>query len=183
MKTFTATILAAALTAGAASAATLTPIGATFDPDAVANRGSDNGRNIIGNAFDGDASTFFEIGLGSTVDFVFGQPFTGPGSVIEVTFGSADARPESATIFGGRNGTFTELARVTNAQSQTPFSFAFGGTFDVLRFTDTSTPRQGQTTGGFDIAEVSVSPVPVPAAGLLLLGGLAGMGAMARRKR
>ena len=36
--------------------------------------------------------------------------------------------------------------------------------------------------GGF-IDNVSIAPVPLPAAGLLLMGGLAGLGAVARRRR
>ena len=39
-----------------------------------------------------------------------------------------------------------------------------------------------RTNDGFSLDDIAVSAVPLPASGLLLLGGLAGFGAFARRK-
>ena len=49
-----------------------------------------------------------------------------------------------------------------------------GGWFDEVRF------ERGGTT--FEFASISATPVPLPAAGWMLLGGLAALGAMGRRR-
>ncbi|MGR3655540.1 VPLPA-CTERM sorting domain-containing protein, partial [Paracoccus sp. (in: a-proteobacteria)] len=44
--------------------------------------------------------------------------------------------------------------------------------------------RSGTTSfDGFDVDSVSVAPVPLPAAGLMLLAGLGGFGVMRRRQK
>lgn len=36
---------------------------------------------------------------------------------------------------------------------------------------------------GYDVSKVSIAPVPLPAGGLMLLGGLGGLAALRRRKK
>lgn len=177
-----AAIAGAALMGGAANAATVFATNATIVKDGP--RGTADNRNVIGNALGSTMGDFFELGLGAIVDFTFGQNFTGPGNVVEVTFNTVSNHPESADIFLGSGGTFTKLTSISNVQAQGPSgaSFDFAGVFDTLRLVDT-TARRGQSTGGFDVDVISVAAVPLPASGLLLLAGMGGLGALRRRRK
>ena len=193
IRTLLASAVFAVAFAVSASAATVTytdpllPIdgyatGITYDDAAL--RGSANGRDNAANALGNTPGDFFEIGYGSTVDLTFGTLFTSPGSTVEVTNGSRSGWLESVRIFvGTAGGAFFEItgSPFTNAAATLNFSFT-GGPFDTLRFVDTSPVRPGTTTGGWDIASVRVTPIPLPAGGLLLLGGLAGLAGLRRRK-
>ena len=152
--------------------------------DDAANRGTSSGRDNPANALGSNASDFFEIGFGSTVDLKFGTMFQSPGTLIEVTGGSASAWPESVDIFVGVGGVFTSVGSMDNTAAQAPggeFTF-LAGNFDTIRLVDTSSyPASG--SGGWDIGAVRVSPVPLPAAGFLLLAGLGGLGALRRKKK
>ncbi|MGR3540215.1 MAG: VPLPA-CTERM sorting domain-containing protein [Hasllibacter sp.] len=179
LKTLIATAAIAMLPA-VAGAATIFATDATIEQDGP--RGTANDRDNINNALGETDGTFFELGLGGIVDFTFGQLFTGPGNVVEVTFGNPAGFPESADILLGFEGVFTFLTSVPNIGAQGPggATFDFSGTFDTVRFVDTT--QTNARTGGFDIDSVSVAAVPLPAGGLLLLGALGGLGFMRRRK-
>lgn len=139
---------------------------------------------------------FLSLGLGGAAVFSFGQMFTGPASVLEVTWGKRAGYLETARVFVGNvfaAGTpvfnasdFTEIGAVTNADPLT--SFAIEGTWRYLAFLDTSPQVRGRD--GYDIDSVSVSTVPpsveipaipLPASGLLLLGGLIGFARLRRK--
>lgn len=183
--------LSCALTAAAAPAlaATIQPISASIVIDGP--RGTLNDRDDINNALDNDLSSFFELGYNAVVDFTFGQLFQGPGHIIEIT-GIPNFDPswkEAIKIEVGRNGVFTtaEPNPYFNTDAYNKVAFTFTGVFDTLRLTDV-TPTFGSLkanagpTGGFDVANISVAPVPVPAAGLLLIGALGGIAALGRRR-
>lgn len=190
--------LAALMTAGAANAAIVTvgPGGynggwatqITYNDDNVTTQrgtaqGRDNGLNALGPT-DGP---FFELGNVGEALFTFGMEFVSPGSTYEVTFGSRDGLVEKAKVYVGllsNPGSWTAVspAEIVNSTSGAiTFTFS-GGPFDVLRFVN-SGPIVGPT-GGFDIDSVRVTPapIPLPAAGVLLMGALGGM-AMLRRKQ
>ncbi len=158
--------------------------------DDAALRGTDDDRDNPANALGSDASDFFEIGFGSTVDLKFGSAFTSPGTLIEVTNGNVAGWPESVDILVGNDGdpgSFFKVGSLDNTAAQNPggqFTFA-GGPFDTVRLIDTSSSPapNGSTEGGWDIAAVRVSAVPVPAAMPLLLAGVGALGIAARRKR
>lgn len=184
-----------AVVAGGASAAIVEFGSNDFDDgwasfiryDDAANRGTVNDRDNPANALGSDASDFFEIGFGSSVDLKFGSEFTSPGTLIEVTNGSTTSWPESVAVWVGNDGddgSFFKVGDMSNSDAQNPggeFTFA-GGPFDTVRLVDTSTfPTSG--SGGWDIAAVRVSAVPVPAALPLLAAGLGAFGFIARRKR
>ena len=61
----------------------------------------------------------------------------------------------------------------------------FSGSESVLsiRFTPTGTGRGDQGDKDFALAGVEIAPIPLPAGAALLLGALAGLGALKRRKR
>jgi len=154
------------------------------DDNAIANRGTtlnrDNPLNALGagSMGAGGLPTFFEIGRGSSVELTFGRAFGGPASVIEVTGGSrASGVRETAEVFVGFAGTFTSVGTINNISETSVLSFG-AGPFDTLLIQDTTTDSR---SNGFDIASVQVSAVPVPAAGLLLLSVLGGLGLMRRR--
>jgi hypothetical protein len=177
----------------AASATTMTAGDATlFDNgyatwieyETSADRGTANDRDNATNALGSNFSTFFEIGYESTVTLQFGTLFTSPGTVIEVTFGDTDDRlewPESVEIFvGNLGGAFQSIGTFTNETESVALTFG-GGPFNAMRMTDvTDRTKFSADTGGWDIAAVRVTPVPLPAGGLLLLTGL---GVLALRRR
>jgi hypothetical protein len=158
----------------------------TYDDAAL--RGSTNDRDNPDNALGATDGDFFEIGYGSTVDLTFGTLFRPSGTTVEITNGTRGPNTsffETITVFFGINGVFTQVATLTNAGPNGPLTLTFslpgGPSYDTIRFVDTTVGRPGPT-GGWDIDSVRVSPVPLPAAGLLLLAGLGGLAALRRRK-
>lgn len=185
-----------------ADAAVMYASSATEIGDASGTRGTADDRDNINNALGSDFDTFFELGFNGVVKFQFGNPtgqqFFGPGAIVEITTGSADTWPEAVEIEVGTNGDAGSFVTAdpnpfTNQGADGTKSFTFsGGPFDTVRLTDvtlTEYPNANSTdknTGGFDVAAIGVSPVPLPASALLLLGGLGGLGgvsALRRRKR
>ena len=162
------TAIAAALVAGSAVGASAAPVYAT-DATIVVDgpRGTNNDRADPSNALGSSLGDFFELGFGAVVDFSFDRFFTGPGSIVEVSF-SADGPLEQVLIQGGRGGAFTDIATITNkvpgAQTAEGAQFLFAGAFNTLRLID-QTPTGGRLAGGFDVDRISVSAIPVPAAG------------------
>ena len=170
--------------------------------------GTSASRQDIGNvelgAGDGD---FFSLGLapanfnfGATAAFEIAQPFTGGSTVVEVT-NTPSAHWEAAGVYVGSSLSDLfykfisddNVGIVNNGKGGTEAavtSVSFTGTYTWIGFVDKSYEVYGNasagnlTQDGFDIDSFSVntSEVPLPAAGLLLMGALAGIGAMRRRK-
>jgi hypothetical protein len=119
--------------------------------------------------------------VGSDAALSFAQGFN-----TAVSFSYSSTANTTVSIFSGLNGTGDLLGTISlaaNAQngcSDSPFcfwnstTFSFVGVAKSLQF--------GSTAGvaGFD--DVSVAPVPVPAAGWLLMSGIGLVGAWRRRK-
>jgi opacity protein-like surface antigen len=197
MKLFLAATCAALMIGSAASAAVVTYTDNTLPIDGfatgityvdAAQRGLANNRNDPANALGATNGTFFEVGYGSTIDLTFGALFRPNGSTVEITNGSRGATTpfyETITILFGIGGVFTQVAMLDNAGPSGPltlfFSLPGGPSYDTVRFVDTTVGRP-QTTGGWDVDSVKVALVPLPAAGFLLLAGLAGLAAMRRRQ-
>lgn len=178
-----------ALTPVTAEAATIYATSAEEIGDASETRGTQNDRDNLDNALGSNFDTFFELGFGGVVEFQFGKKFSGPGSVVEITTMNPDNWPEAMTVEVGTKGDensfkFADPNPFTN--SDTTFTFG-GGPFDTVRLTDITRTLDGfrstNGTGGFDVAAIGVTPVPLPASALLLLGGFGGLGGLAALRR
>ncbi len=104
-----------------------------------------------------------------------------------VSFSYTATAATTVTVFSGLNGTGIELGTFNLAATngacseELPFcswdiaALSLAGTAHSIQF--------GGTTGvaGFD--NITIAPVPVPAAGWLMLSALGGVGALARRKQ
>lgn len=180
------TIIASAALLAAAGSASAT----TYFADGFANvnnsgvfdaAGRDDPAAALGEA-DG---VFYSLTLGGSIDLTFNggatfQPDTAV-SAFEVTFGVASAQPESVMIETVVAGVVTSVVgTITNEDAGAGTSLLITSAFDALRFTDTTST--GPSADGFDLDAVSVSAIPLPAGGLLLIGGLAGLGALRSRK-
>lgn len=173
---------AVALSLSAATASHAAPIYATSVLDYTPGTFQQvlAGRADPNSALGAEDGSFVSLGFGGSIVLGFSQSFRAVGKVFEVTFNNKANHKESADIFGSADGvTWTLLASLQNFMST---SFSAAGTFSQLKIVDTS-DASGPTFDGFDVDAVSVSPVPVPAAGLLLAGGLFGLGALRRRAR
>ncbi|MBL4930072.1 hypothetical protein [Fuscibacter oryzae] len=170
-------VLAAALLAPAASNAA--PIYA--DSVVSYNKGLFKktlaGRDYPTAALGAEDGLFVSLGIGGSIVLSFAQPFRAVGKIFEVTFNDPKKQPEFADVYVGDGTTWTLIASLKNYLATT---FAAKGVFTQIKIVDT-TPKKGKSFDGFDIDAVSVSPVPVPAAGLLLGGALLGLGSLRRR--
>jgi hypothetical protein len=161
------------------------------DDNTIARRGTNNGRDDPLNALGAPDGDFFEIGFGSTVDLTFGVGFNTSASVFEVTFNSVPSFPESVDLYVGDAGTFQFITSVSNLSAQGGVTVALPsvGSFDTVRLIDTSPLSSSIESdaygplGGFDLAGVRVAPIPLPAAGWMLLAGLGGLAMVRRRQK
>ncbi|MDX5360189.1 MAG: hypothetical protein LPL00_02485 [Alphaproteobacteria bacterium] len=198
---------------GTAAAAPLThDTEAEFTITANQTAGVSAARSILGNMFDSDTSTMYSLGLGGDIalELVPADRAIDNGAVVELTgVGSNHAESATLSLFDVVAGTWLDVATLFNGAAPggwnvvdlgtgaasfsvtsagAPGTFAFtinSGLFNAVRLTDTSSSISGTgSTDGFDIAEFSVTSMPVSEPGLLgLLGlGLAGVGAVARRR-
>lgn len=139
--------------------------------------------NAVIGAADG---VFYSLGLGGNLvlDFGVGMAST-PGAVSEVTF-NLEGYIERMWVYVSKTLDFSApaVAYVSNQQAGLPggatLTFATEG-FRYVKLVDASPVRAGRD--GFDVDSISFSPVPVPAAGLMLAGAVAGLGALRRRAK
>lgn len=179
MKAFFLGLAAAAGMAGVASAATVYPISVVSVDSNGTVLASD--RSDPAAAWDGDTSTFYSLGVGGSIVLDFGiGGVTVPGSVTEVTY-RPDGYYEAVYIYVSDTLDFSEPAvgYVTNQGDLTTTLSFSTDSFRYVKLVDNSS--RGYNRDGFDLAEISFSAVPVPAAGLLLGGALLGFGAVRRR--
>lgn len=147
-----------------------------------------NDRQNAANAVDGNPNTFYSLGLGGSLLVSFsniaGEIMPGTVSVFEITFNRLVGHDEAAEVYAvAADGKESLLGRITNAVGGN--SVMAGSPFTMLRLVDVTLDQFPETTSfdGYDVAQISVAPVPLPAAGLMLMGGLGGLAALRRRKK
>lgn len=188
-----------ALLAGGASASTVkyaTSVTAvdgygTYSTCSTATRDADraNACNSLGME-DGDATGgFTSSGNFRELTYSFGVDFRAPVYIWEITGGLNPNWVESLdyAFYAVGLGGASVLGTITNATDGVPdgpdrwkitFSDLAGGPFNLLRVV-----RNGGPGDGFDIDAIGVTPVPLPAGGLLLLTALGGVAALRRKRK
>lgn len=176
-------ITAAIVAAGIAAPASAATVYATDVAASLAQPVAPSRSNPDAALGDADGK-FLSLGLGGAAEFSFGSKFSGEIKIYETTYAPRARHFEQARVEAGRDGVFEAIGIIDNSGDGIS-SLTLDGIYDSLRIIDLTT-RTGPSRDGFDIDALSVttvSAVPVPAAGLLLAGGLAGLGAAARRRR
>jgi hypothetical protein len=140
--------------------------------------GIDPARSDPDNALGAPDGKFVSLGLGGELILTFGSSFTGPATLWEVTGGDRSKHFEEVELYGGFNSVWTFLGTISNSVGMNNLFFA--QTFNQLKLIDISPTFSNRD--GFDVDSVSVSMIPVPAAGLLLITALGVVGAVRRRK-
>lgn len=187
-KTLLAGLILAASTAGA-NAATYYA-NSVIDVNAGTCTGSAaacaaNDRQNVNNAVDTDDSTFYALGFGGDITLGFALPlFTDPQTVqaFEITFNRKSGHDEAAEVYSVLGGVETFLGTITNFVGGS--AVVASTAFEYIKLVDVSRTLFPATTSydGFDLGAVKISPVPLPAAGVLMLAGLGGLAALRRRK-
>jgi hypothetical protein len=141
---------------------------------------------------DGDdgppATGFVSLGFGGEIVLGFSSgPFgSGNATVWEVTTRRLNTHNEAIGVYSVFNGVSSALLGVINNITGSGSVFVTGA-FDSIRLVDMTLLEFPNTTSfdGFDVDAVgvsNVSPIPLPAAGFLLLAGLGGLAAVRRKK-
>lgn len=189
------TLLSAAIFAAAGSAVSAATIATDITPDLSLYGVEGNFSNVSivsGSVANEYASPF---GAGTDSYYTVGSPnlsasfaelFVSVSTSFSLLWGSIDSYNAIEFLLGGVSQDIVDGAElglgtagnVTAAVDITNIGDA-GLSFDSVRFF--SNFGQNSDTPAFEFA-LEVSPVPIPAAGLLLLGALGGLAAMRRRK-
>lgn len=146
-----------------------------------------NDRQDVSNAVDEDESTFYSLGFGGDITLSFPLPLISAGqslSVFEITFNRGSGDSEAAEVYAILGGVETFLGTITNVVGQ--HTIMASSAFEYIKLKDVTKALFPTTTSfdGFDVGaiKISVSAVPLPAAGAMLLAGLGGLAALRRRK-
>jgi hypothetical protein len=131
---------------------------------------------------------FFSLGNGGHIVLGFaGAPFgSGTATTYEVTTNRKNDHKEAIEVYSIFQGVQSALLGVITNFNESGSVFVTGA-FDSIKLVDITYTLFPDTTSfdGFDVNAVGisdVSPIPLPAAGFLLLAGLGGLAAVRRKK-
>lgn len=180
-------ICAVMLLSATSNAATIYATDISLTTNDTETTTANSNRQNAGNALGAADSKFYSLGLGGTALLEFGQLFTGPSVVFEVTFGNVSNHPEQVNVYAGNTASadindFTLVGMISNAVAQSGAEIEFMGTFQYLLLVDNSAALGTASQDGFDIDAVSVTAVPLPAAAWLFMTAIGGLGFFGRRK-
>lgn len=137
-------------------------------------------RSVTANALGATDGAFYSLGFGGAITLDFGRLVGGAGTITEVTY-NPRGYLEFARLFTSLDGiTFTALSTSFNALAIAGQDLFAATPFRYLKLVDASPYRAGRD--GFDLDSVGFAPVPLPAAGLALAAGLAGLATLRRRR-
>lgn len=143
-----------------------------------------NANNALG-AADG---SFYSLGFGGELVVGFNQAVFEPAqnvSVYEVTWDRVHGHNEAVDVYSVLGGVSTYLGRILNTVADS--KVLANTAFEYIRLVDATLDEFGaggtSSNDGFDVDSVAIAAVPLPAAGMLLLGGLGGLAALRRRKK
>lgn len=137
-------------------------------------------RSVTDNALGATDGLFYSLGLGGSLTLDFGRLVGGTGTITEVTY-NATGYLEYAQLFTSLDGvTYTALTTSFNGLAVAGEEITADAPFRYLKLVDASPAGKGRD--GFDVDSVGFAPVPLPAAGLALAAGLAGLATLRRRR-
>lgn len=183
------------LAGGAAQAATYTASSIIEDQTSYgvctssAKNCAANDRRTVTNALGATDGAFYSLGRGGQLTVGFDLPVIARGATVvleEVTFnGPFSSRHfEAVDLYSVMGNVMKLVTTIYNTSKTATVNISHG--FEYLRLVDVTAREYGTTSSfdGYDIDSITLTPhpVPVPAAGLMLVGGIAGLALMRRRK-
>lgn len=138
------------------------------------------------NALGATNGTFYSLGLGGSMVLGFARSMFPAGTVstFEITFNRLVGHDEAVEISTlDSMGNLVENLGIVDNTPGAASKFA-SLPFSYIRLLDVTSAVFPTSTSfdGYDVDSVGVAPIPLPAAGVLLLAGLGGLAAVRRRK-
>lgn len=146
-----------------------------------------NDRNTDTNALGASDGAFYSLGFGGSIILGFAESLFPAGTVsaLEITFNRPSSHKEAAEIFTLDSAfNIVESLGIVENEPDGAGSKKATKEFTYIKLVDVTKSFYGTTTSydGYDVDSVSIAPVPLPAAGVLMLAGLGGFAALRRRK-
>jgi hypothetical protein len=181
--------LAAIIAAGSTAAAQAATVYASSVISTKTTQTVSSERADAASALGAADKSFYSLGLGGEIVLGFDKLVSGLGSITEVTFALPNYF-EYANVFTSLDGeTWTSIGQASNQFAQAGLALDGGSDpFQFVKLVDVSPGKIGSGRDGFDIDAIGFeeyvpAPVPLPAAGFLLIGALVGMGGLSLRRK